>query len=124
MYSVNEFFWRHELLFARLHVLQRHLLRSNLVVAGEDDKGNLLGIGVRHLLLHLRAVRIDLGTNACLTNLSDDGQTVGRFLLAEVNEEHLGGVERILGIEVEGIEHIVDAVDTKRDTHTRQTLRG
>ena len=74
--STDEFFWCYELLFARLHILQCHLASSYLIVAGEDHKGNLLGIGIRHLLLHLGTIRINLSTNAFLAYLIYNRQAV------------------------------------------------
>ena len=115
----DEFFWREHLLFAGLHVLQRHLALIDFVVAGQHDVGNLLGVGVAELLLHLRGVRIDFSPDAPRAYHIYYRQAVGRLLVAEVDEEHLRRGHGVLGIEVEGVEYVVDAVYAERDAYAR-----
>ena len=64
---------------------------------------------------------ICLGTDALATYLINNRQTIGGLLFTEIDEEHLGRGERILGIEVQGVQHIIDAIDTKGDAYTRET---
>ena len=80
----------------------------------------MLYIGILHLLLHLGRVGINLGADACLACLGNDGQGVFHLGLAEVNEEQLCGGAHLLGIEVQLVEHVVDTVGTETDAHTTQ----
>ena len=109
------------MLLARLHVLQRHLAFGHLALAGQSYKGDVLGVGIVHLLLHLRLVGEKLGGNARLAQLGHQWHAVGRLGVAEVDEEDLRALTALLRIEVEGVEHVVDAVCAKGEAHTRKT---
>ena len=73
------------------------------------------------MLLHFGLVGVYLHADAGLACLGGDGQAVSSLFFAEVDEEQLCGADGLLGIEVEGVEHVVDAVCTKGDAHTRES---
>ena len=50
----NKFLYCNELLFTSQHILQGKLAFSHLVLTSKGYERDLLGIGIRHLLLHLR----------------------------------------------------------------------
>ena len=56
--------------------------------------------------------------DACRTGLGYERQTIGRLVLAEIDEEQLGAIDRILGIAVEGIQYVEDTVDAETDADT------
>ena len=102
------------------HVLEGELVLGNLVVASEHNEGNGLGVGVAHLLLHLCLVGEHFCADACGTAGTHNRKTIGRLLVAKVDEQQLGAVDSLLGIEVKTVEHVVDAVSTKRDAYAAQ----
>ena len=53
-YNRDEIIDGDELLLAGFHVLEGEFAFGDLVLASEGDEGDLLGVGIRHLLLHLR----------------------------------------------------------------------
>ena len=108
-------------MFAGLHILQRQFAFADLVLTSQRHKGNLLSIGVRHLLFHLGGFREYLSTDAISANLINNRQTINRLLFTKVDEQHLRGADAVFGIEVELVEHIVDTVSTKGDTNARQS---
>ena len=109
------------MLLAGFHVLQRHAALADLVVAGQRYVGYLLGVGIRHLLLHLGAVGIKLGGYAVGAYLINYRQTVGCLALAEVDEQQACTADAVLRIEVQLVEHVVDAVGTEGDAYARQS---
>ena len=102
------------------HVLEGDFLRCHFGFADKGDERNLLGVGITHLLLHLHAVRVDFGTDACLTHLLKCLQAIVGFRRTKVDEEEHGGADSRLRVEIELVEDIEDAVCTKGDTHTRK----
>ena len=50
-------------------------------------------------------------------------QGKGRLLLTKIDKEQLGAVDRLARIEVELVQHVEDAVGTKRDTYTAHTAQ-
>lgn len=101
------------MLFSRCHVLQGYFALLNLIVTSQSYESYMLGIGIVHLLLHLCLVREHLRTNACTSCFSHDGHTIGSLLITKVDEEQLCTVNRLLWIEIERIEHIINTVSTE-----------
>ena len=108
-------------MFACGHIFYHYLSFLHLCLSDDGHERNLLCVGITHLFLHLRRVRIDLCTDTCFSQLGNDRKTVLCLFFTEVHEKYLGGIHGFLWIEVELVEHIEDAVSTKRDTYTRQT---
>ena len=52
--DIDEFFDIDQLLFSALHVLKGEFSFCHLILSCQNDIRDLLDIGVRHLLLHLR----------------------------------------------------------------------
>lgn len=121
LHSLNKLVCCDKLLFACGHVLESELVVGNLRLASKHNEGDVLRVGISHLLLHLRAVRIDFGTNAFLTTLSEHRQAIVSLSFAEVDEEYLSAACGPLGIEIKAAKHVVDAVCTERDTHSAKS---
>ncbi|CDF21123.1 unknown [Prevotella sp. CAG:617] len=79
-----------------------------------------MGVGVAHLFFHLYGVGVDLGADAGAAGLCGQLEAVGSFGSAEVDEEQLGARLCLLGVEVELVEHVVDAVGAERDAYAAQ----
>ena len=60
----DELLCRNQSLLTTLHILQCNLASCHLILASENYEWNLLGIGIAHLLLHLRLVWEYLYTGA------------------------------------------------------------
>lgn len=118
LYRCDKFLNSNKLLLSCQHILQGQFAFRHLVLTSQGDERNLLGIGIRHLFLHLRTVGIDLRADASLSGLRYGGQAIGRLLLTEVDEEQLCAYHRILGIAVEGVEHVEDTVYAEGDANT------
>ena len=99
------------------HILDGHFALCDLVVPGKRHECDSLCVGIAHLLLHLGLVGVDLRADARPACGCGQRETVGRLLLTEVDKEQLGGCRSLLWIEIESVEHIVDAVGTEADAH-------
>ena len=122
--SLNKLVGRNKALLASSHILESKLAFGNLRLAHKSHIRHLLGIGISHLLLHLNAVGEYLCAYACSTTLSKYRQAISHFLLAKIDEEKLGSVDSLLWIKVKTVEHIVDAVGTKRNAHATKTRKA
>ena len=109
------------MLFASSHVLEHHLSFCHLILTDDGDERNGFGVSITHLLLHLGGIGVDFGTNTGGTKLGKQRQAEVRLSLAKVDEEHLGGIDRLLGIEIKLVEHVENAVCSKRDAYTTET---
>ena len=114
----QQFLNRHCALLTADHVLHRELAALHLALTYHHDIGDGVVVGKGHLPLHLYAVGVELGSDACSTELGYERQAVGGLGSTEVDKHHLCASGCALGIEVELVEHIVDAVGTEGDAHT------
>ena len=124
MQGINQFIQAHQLLFTGDHILQIDLGSLHLGLSDNGHIGDLLRIGIAHLLLHLGRLRIEFRTDTGLTDLSNQRQQVGLFLLSEVGKEQLGCLQRISRIKIQLVQHIEDTVSTKRDAHAGHTIQA
>ena len=102
------------------HVLEVDFVFCKFALANDGNVRYLLGIGIAHLLLHLGRVGIYFSPDACSAHFCEDVKAEVSLFLSKVHEEHLSGIDSLLGIEVKLVEHIEDAVSTKRDSHTAE----
>ena len=72
------------------------------------------------MLFHLRIVGIDLCSDACLSAFLSYRQAIGCLLRSEVDEEKFCARYGLLGVEIQLVQHVIDAISTKRDAHSRQ----
>ena len=77
------------LLLAGLHVLQGHAALGHLGLTHERHVGDVVGVGVGHLLLHLHRIGVDLRGDAGTARGGGEAQAVCRLPLSEVDEEQL-----------------------------------
>ena len=124
IHNSDKLLWGNQRLFAGSHVLESELAFSYLRFTSKSNKRHLLGIGISHLLLHLHTVGEDFCADACSTTLAKDRQAICRLLIAKVDEEQLRAIHSLLGIKVETIEHIIDAVGSERDANSRETWQS
>ena len=110
---------RHCALLARNHILYGELAALHLALAHHHYVGDGVVVGKGHLLLHLHAIGVELGSDACSAELGHEGKAVGGLGSAEVDKHHLCAACCTLGIEVELVEHVVDAVGTEGDAYAR-----
>ena len=108
-------------LLAGGHILERDEALLQLVLADEGDEGDVARIGVGHLLLHLGGIGIDLGGNAGGTSGARQFKAASGFGGAEVDEEQFDARIGVGRVELELVEHVVDAVGTEGDAHTGKT---
>ena len=108
-------------LLAGGHVLERDEALLQLVLADEGDEGDVARVGVGHLLLHFGGIGIDLGGNAGGTGGASQFKAASGFGGAEIDEEQFDARIGVGRIELELVEHVVDAVGTEGDAHTGKT---
>ena len=103
------------------HILQHYLALFHFIFSDKDHIRYGLGVGIPHLLLHLCRIRINLCPYALLAHFADNGQTISGLFLTEVDEQHLGSIQSLFGIEFKGIQYIINTVCSKRDAYTAQS---
>ena len=105
----QQFVGSKQLLLTSLHILQRELAFVDFVLTSQGYKRNLLLVGIRHLLLHLRRIGEEFRTHTCCTQFSYHRQAIGSFLIAKVNEKYRRAVDGIRRIGIQLIEDVEDA---------------
>ena len=86
---------RQEQLFSRRHIFQCDLPLVHFFLTDYRHERHRLGIGITHLFLHLGCIRENLGTDTGSTHFRDQRQQLVFFLLAEIHEQQLRGLQRI-----------------------------
>ena len=119
--NFHQFLRTYQLLLTCRHVLQVNLPFSQFAFAHNRDKRNPLRVRITHLLLHLRRIRINLRTDTRHTHLLQHLQAEVCLRLTKVHKQQLSRVHSLLRIEVKLVQHVEDAVGTKRDAHTAQS---
>ena len=107
-------------LLAAGHVLECDGAVLNFVSTDDSHEGDLTVVGIVHLLFHLCTVRIQLCANASATQCHDMAQGCRSLLFAEVDEHHPCRRHGVGRIQIESVEHVVDAVGTEADSVHRQ----